>query len=664
MSKFITSFSFCDAKQRAQDLSGALNLTWGKLRDASVHLLAHLPPSLRSLIRHKDSASTEQRFQRLLHELSQDRVNLEPLSGEIEKNFIEISQRMEELSVSGGKLVARSEKLLSLSTGNELGKPALQSSIIILADPMAFAAEYRSASTVLVNTLEGCVTQISSMLGCEEQLNRAVAPLKYIRTLFKVESSELTHELQVMFVALTEEINVLQGQISTIFGEKFASLRSTRATLESVKKSLEGWAASDGINIDQKNHELAQAIEGLRANLQQNQDRDHQLNQASHAIADSISRLVVCLQSQDIVSQQIAHVLQAIRSIEERGKEISGQNVVQSPATRDHLGFVLQAATVEAAQLDSIQQELRKTEMDIVSAARAIQERMKSLDEEALRLPDLESPSASVNGLVCILVTALADVRTLVDTSMRSAIASWEAIRPIGGQTSDVTTTMRELSAQIHRIALNAQIQATQVGHGTGLEVLAAATADVARETGAVSEQLAAELDHLTGHVNEVVGQFDKLKNRGESGRTLWMQQTAEKERELHAFRDLTLQEMQEVGNICKEIFDGCEKMTGKISWNALAEKKAGVPADRLRALATCAKELLPPDAEGSGSLPVYVRTITMESERQTQNQALRSPLETGSGGTTLGLTEPGPLEVRAREGNAPAPAEGNVELF
>ena len=192
------------------------------------------------------------------------------------------------------------------------------------------------------------------------------------------------------------------------------------------------------------------------------------------------------LQAQDIISQKAAHVAAALGVMREQFAAIEGEG--HPSRVLPVLQSLDGAARVEASQVQAIRSDIATAKQGLITAAREVRGAVELLNQENLCMDGVDPVSAEAQGFVQVLLDTLHDLRDLVEEVIVGAEQAHTAIRPVGGQTSNLTATMRQLSAQIQLIGLYAQVQAARVGTGTGLERLAAETTRVATETAETSE--------------------------------------------------------------------------------------------------------------------------------------------------------------------------------
>lgn len=554
--------------------------------------------------------------------LRTQQTDLATLGKHIEAQFLRISSDLEKLPGESDALVSHSEKMLRLAAGTEKGEPTLETTLGLLKNPLDYVENYHVTTLRFLNTLRQAVEQIDRLLMAEENLQRTVAPLKFIRTMYRVESAALGSAVQGMFLALTEEIQVLQQQVNETFAAKFDALRSDQESLKRLIGRLDQQAGDQGKKMREKRDYLAKAMQDLRTDLEANRLKDLKLTQVTQAISNQVGRLVFSLQAQDVIGQKLAHVLEALENMEEKFSASVDLEDSQTTEILTAASYLSKASVVEAAQLKAVADNLRETDAALCSALDEINTQSKAIDKDCLALDEYENITVSPAGLIQTLLDSLGEVATMVRDAAASSKDAFESISPMGGQATNVTGTMRALSAQIKLIALNAQVQAAHITSGTGLEVLAAQTALIAEDTGRISEQIAGELDAFTKHLDELVKAFDTLREQGIESEQRWKEISAVQEKELHAYRDEALGELNFIGEASKRMRDLVQAMRNRVELKSLADDRVEAPAQTLETIQALLQPLVHANPEHDTEV-TYTRSYTMESERQVQEQAV-----------------------------------------
>ena len=558
--------------------------------------------------------------------LNSQREGIATFGTSLEGRFLAIATALEELPGLSERLVRGSERLLDLAGGKDRGATILEDTLARLRGPMDYTRRYQDSSTANLAVLLESTQQIEKMLSYERIFRDATAPLKYLQTLFHVESAALGHDVQSNFASLTEDIERMQLQMTQILAEKFGKLQSNKQTAEALRSRLFEQGASQGKAIRDQEAELGQSVEKLKTLLASNKEKDNRVNATTQQISRKVGSLVFGLQAQDAVSQRLAHILEALDGIQSKFTEYQSQP--SSDIKRNALRHLAQAAQAESAQLEAVQHDLGKVESELISTLLAIKTEVESLENVSVHLAPSQQVTAGLPGMVQMLLETLDAALVIARTTASSAEDAYQSIAPIRGQANNVTEVLRKLHGEIKLIALNAQVQTAGISQGTGLEVLAAQTATIAHETDKISNQIALGLDDLSQRLNALVTTFETIRDEGLQGTETWSRSCEEQKQILHHYRDESLAELRRMSETSLHIKRLTQSMADQVRPNASASESLQATRQTLQQLLECLPPLLDQDTSGSEEAlkPMdYQRNCTMESEAAVQRIALGS---------------------------------------
>ena len=502
-------------------------------------------------------------------------------SAELEKNFLQIIEALDAQGRMSESLVAQSEKLLGYVTGSVGGDVELQKAIDLLGQPLGFVRSGHERTSRLIERLKHHQSQLENVGRHEAVLNGTVAPLKFIQTLFRVESATLPAEVQGIFTGLTKDIENLQTRVTDIFGEQFQSLASARFTIrELIGRLAEQTARQERVSRE-KQELIGSSLEALRADMRENQNRDVRLTRTSRSVHETIGRIVTGMQFQDITRQKTEHVLAAVAEMDERFSAMRGGS--GRAASAEHLRFLREAARLQIGQLESIRADLAGAEAQIRASFDRLAADATEIDQECVNLGTFKSVSAAEDGMVQSLLNIVAELRLLIAGTVAVQQEAYETIKPLGGLASNLTGVLRQLSVNIKLIAINAQIQAAHVGQGTGLEVLSERTSAISDEIYRLNEKVGIDLDGMVAGLEEVVAEFRSLSDTGQEQRRLLAEEGAQEELRLHAYRDATLQCFISVGSSAGELEQSIRATLASVRFGALADQMIDPLLDALR---------------------------------------------------------------------------------
>ena len=456
---------------------------------------------------------------------------------EIEERFLQISSTLETITTTGCDLVAQCESLISLALGQSGGEIMIDEAAAHIWRAVEFVENNDKNMEQLIRQLIHSNERISQTLATEQILVRTLAPLNFVKTLFRVESASLPPDVQGMFYGLAREIDRIRLRVEGGFREKFQLIREIQVILSKAIAHLLQEQKLAKASVAGLRQHMTDSLAGMKASYAKNRDRDTQLSGVSQAVNTETSRVVMSLQLQDILTQKLQHTRNLIEEMAGRYHAIGPD---RTEACRS-LRFIGQSGNIVYAQLSGMKEELGKAGDSVGLGLREIIRQMEALDGSCLALRDLDSVTTGVDGAVQILLDSLENVQRLMHTADQQAMEAHQTIEPIGGMTTNFTGFMRELSLEIQLIGLNAEIQAAHVGQGTGLEVLSAHTSAISRETSLLSEDLAKELDTLTAGLDQVVAGFREIRQVNANFSKELVGEFAQDTGALHDYRNTSL---------------------------------------------------------------------------------------------------------------------------
>lgn len=641
-------------------------------------------PAVRRLLR---VAQRPAEFAQLLEQIGVSQDALVAASSQLESQFLKTGSELERLAEYGDRFVKQVEQLIGLATGKHCDNAVFIDAIGLIEETTNFLGACEKETGEMLELLKTYESQIADLLGVEASLQQAMLPLNIVQTLFRMESAPLGLEVQQMFTALTQEIEVLHTQMRDIFGTKFQQLEQTRHTIRQVIQKLERQVGSLREVTTMRKQQIESSLATLKKEMLNNQDRDVRLSRLSHDLAREVEQVVMGLQAHDIVNQKLQHVGAALPHILTQAAYPA--RLADPEAVKGAIQFVRQSSRLEADQLQLAGQELAGAEAAIRVGMEKILCHLSEMDSRCLSLEEFTLLTTSFDGIVQVLVETIEEVRTLVAETVTNAAEAYELLRPLGTLASDLTEVIRKMSGKIQLIGLNAQVKAAQAAQscrGGGLEVLSARTSEISLETSRISEQAASQLDALVSGLAQTVKAFAGLQSRGQAHQTLLDRQGRAHEQALHAIRDRGLETLRGIGTSLEEIKKQAQRALASVDFKAFHEKNLPALEQPLRALSNVAEAWLRAHQFAlveTNLVEKFKHDYTMASERKVFADAVAThaaPPDTGAPDTTLigpgqdsasrllqlsPLPRPEPDKEPALAPSRPAGELGaNVELF
>jgi hypothetical protein len=560
-------------------------------------------------------------FPALFAQLREANLNLQQATGGLETQFLATGTELETLARFSDQFVGQVEKLVDLATGKDTDSSVFSSTIRLIEQSTDFLKGCQGQTNQMLELLRDYSAKVESLLGVEAELQHTMLPLRFVQTLFKSECAPLGLDIQQMFGSLTKEIEALHGQVRDIFGTKFKQLEQTQATIGRVIVQLEKQARSLQEVTTTNRARIESTLETLKKEMGSNQEREARLGRLSKNLAREVGQVVMGLQFQDIVSQKLQHVMVALPQIEAKFSEFEAAS--NTTGASEPAQFLHQSCRLKAGQLKSAQEELANAEVAIQDGIQKALGHLTEMDSECLSLEEFKTLTTSFDGMVQVLLETIEEVCNLVAVTVASAAEAYEMLKPLGSLASDLTAIVRGMSAQIHLIGLNAQIQAILAAEdrrGSGLVVLSARTSEISEETNGISEQAASHLDALVAGLAGSVKACEQLWTDGLAQQTLLKEKGRAEELKLHAFRDKALESLRTIGNLFDEIREQAQRTLATVQFTQFHQVTLPALRTPLVAIADTAERWLQTQSCGVAQASLiegFKRDYTMASERE-----------------------------------------------
>ena len=561
---------------------------------------------------------------------------LEGVCSALEGRFLETARALEALNQQSEQFVRDSARLVSIAAGQVGGSEVYLGSRQTVEPRLAFLTTYQAEEVQLLNRLRHDCERIAQLLSAKDDLQRTMAPLKFMQTLFKVESAPLGEDVQLMFSALTRDIETMHSQVGDLFGTKFMELRQIQHTIEQVIEKLERQAQTMWGVIAKEKEQIDVSLNNLQKELLANERREARIIRLSTQIEREIQQVVTGLQFQDIINQKLQHTAEALAQIESKRDGNDGQT----------LHFLAQSCQLEAEQLQSVRNDLANAEQTVTQGIRNVMEHLSEADTECLSLAEFDQLTTSADGIVQTLLDVIDGVRKQIGAVVSNSADVRETLNPIRSLASGLTGIVRDLSQRIHLIGLNAQVQAAQVGEGTGLEVLSARTSEISTETNRVSQTIATGLDNLAENLARSVTEFEQLHTQALEHQRELSVHGGTQEQALHGLRDEALSTLHRIHGLLNEIQAETKQSLDNVDYIDTADEALVTLQSELRTVAENASRRLGADERKPANLVYeFQRKYTMASEHQVFASVVAGSKNGLSGNTVPGLIQNSDIE-------------------
>jgi hypothetical protein len=569
---------------------------------------------------------------------------------EVEQAFMTVGAALHEQTRLAAELVEQGRRFNSLTAATAEANP-VRAAMALITETVTELEALQQESSGLVEQLRRQHEEIAQLRHNGAQLERAIAPLRIVDTLFRIESAGLPIEMQAAFSALTQEIARLDLRVRETFLRHFEALGTTREAIGAVLDHFSAQRAEQGRVAQEQNAAMRSSLAMLEGEITWLRNRDERTGELLEQIDRETNGIVVALQYQDITRQKLEHVLAALAGMSAR---------LETKTGRSALAFAEYASKLEACQLAAIDEELERAADSIDLGLRQVVGRLQQLERDCLEASDCGAVAGRVDHTVTSLLGMLEQLRGPMVRAVANAEAAARAVQSFGGLTADLGETIRELTWGIRLIALNAQVQAAQVERCDGLEVLARHTYVVSEETSRYGDTLGRDLSVLHDRLGQVVIRAESFTRKTEAVREKLESNTARVAAELSAQRAAALEGLRRFGPLFRQTHDHARRLlAGAALANLDRDPLRRAEAD-LRDIAAWCAERSGGDGSQQASDPEFAalqQDYTMATERAIHHAVMNSgrPEEGAAGASAAPTTTPVPMA---------ALLDQNVELF
>lgn len=578
---------------------------------------------------------------------------------EVESNFIALGAELQEQVAQSRALLDNGQRLVSLAAPEH---NPMQAAAALVQETLQFIDECRGQIDALVTRLQRYHEQTGRLLQEEQKVERIVAPLRIIQTLFRIESSGLPSEAQAAFGTVASEIPRFEQAVRQAFEQHAEALTMTRQAIDATTAQLRACRERQESEAQAKRERIAASLRELDEELQRNRQRDAQLAEILGEVDRDTGEIVVNLQYQDISRQKMEHVRDALRDLQDRLREPGAQ--------RSQLEYAGAICDLQALQTAAIDEELRGAVGHIAEGLQRMMGRLQQIERECWSQSEVSVVASTIDRRVEHLRHALADVRTLLPLAMASAEEVVKVVRSFGEVAADVATAARDMAESMRLIALNAQVLAAQAGeHGAGLLILAERTYGISQEIRAITDVIGTEFAAAAEQRATVVAESEALSRLTEQHRRGFDERARPIEQRLGDHSRDVIALLTQVGELLAATHERVQGMTGRLAFEEGCSERLDTLRGQLAAMAGACKSSscgAAASAEIARELEEQQRRYTTDAERAMHALAME---RTGATATARPPADrppsAAPPPARAEAPAAmPAALGDNVELF
>ncbi len=542
----------------------------------------------------------------------------------MEVRFLDAGAGIQQLAALADRLQGQSDRLGSLSGGDDSGDHVLHSAVDLIRQQLGAAEECHVVNVELIGRLRRHSNQLRRLQGFEHALSRILTPLQITGTLFRVHSARLSGEEEVFFAALTKDIVNLQSQALDGFGAQFAALLGVHQALDAALPRLEDQVAHHARHLANTKARLHDSLLTFQDQLRQFQDRRNLLRQLGKQVRDATIPAVIGLQYQDITRQKWEHVAAALHDIETHA-DILATNPKRPPT--DSALFLRDVSQLQVRHLQAIEADLDHAQSDIGQGIRTMIQHLKAMDAECQQVHgNTAQAEGAVQNISEVLLGTLAEARSWMADITGMARTTSEAVGTLDRTASDLALSLRRLAIGINIIAINAQVQAAHVTAHSGLEVLSGATCASADEIRRFSDHEGASFDALSHELDGIIRECHDLTARAHAGEERFEREGRGLEERVRSTNTQTVAGLREVTAFLRELHTEATAALNATDFHDSFQDGFGQLRATLAECSAWAADHLGsrPDSATTAAAVTHLRqNYTMESERALHDAAL-----------------------------------------
>jgi hypothetical protein len=567
--------------------------------------------------------------------LEDEKHSLLALVRGMEAEFVTTSDGLESLAAQLGEIQKECQSLTDLTLG-QTQDAAVQFAFQLLkkAEDLVLA-NYEQYDHVFAtfNELQHGLAEASQQ---RDQLMRVLLPLNFIAMSFRIEASRRPLEVQVAFFTLSDHmnrtVNDVRSAMERQFDELAASERITRSLMEQISGSVQQHRKEVTLTLAASRSQLHALSEALSSSGAGAAD----LARRNQAVTRHINGLVMALQCQDLTSQRIAHVGEAMAEM--RGYLDHGR-AAQPAAEVEARQFIFRAGRIQLQQVQSVFAELNLAADGLVSGIQGLRTDAGAAADLAVKVG-----SASLDSKVAGQCQAgIGEILNIVRQAVQKIAEIISAFEPLQASFVDCTAKATTLAGDVRLAGLNAQVFAIRTADGATLEVLARRVHGISKDVIEQVEQMGALLNHTSEMVTNLRQRMEDFQTLGQAEQAVLTEESALSMTKLADLERIIPLQIQSITQRQATFADSIEKVLADIHFPAtvaLASSRSIGFFQDLVAWGGAGGTKSPDDAAAAQKIDQLKSKYTMESEREAHAAALQPAVMPASAGAAEFATE------------------------
>lgn len=440
-----------------------------------------------------------------LAQMEQERIDIAEYSTFITNEFMGHSQTLESLIEDIEKLKVSCNAVIKIIS-DEAGDTPVQFAYQLFKKSNDIINASFDQFRIIFDSVKGLREQIQSVEASQSQLAKITVPLKMITVQYRITASMMDEATRAEFYDLADKLNGLVSQINDSIKQQFTDLSETKQVCNTIIDDLEAMIAEYESQIEAQVGSSKLSLETLGQSLGTSHDLIHAISTCSEKLSEGVFSIMVSMQAQDMTSQKLEHVSEAIDSICERLRPNG------SKTKKAALYFAKEAGKIQANQLNTLFTDLENATESIRATTLNTESETEKIANATKELSEVGSQNDLLNDSGQSVKKILGFVEATIDKT-RGVLLS---LAPLQNKFTDSTATVMNIAAEMRMVAINAQVYAASVSDGEALEVLSHSTQVQSNQTRQSIEAISKSLAEVASSLDTTEAQLSNFTEMGQ----------------------------------------------------------------------------------------------------------------------------------------------------
>lgn len=582
----------------------------------------------RVLAPEKDHQSEQKRQE--IHELQKafTGINrrLRDICSSSENDFLEVGKKLQDIYARSTTMSELASEVLGTMSGHDINNAV--SGLSNILDQLK----------IHIGTSESCFDKVSQGLG------------EYLATLAKVASyldkfRMLVLNLDILgFFTRVEDAHILNS--NTGFSSLTSDVKSLSQRILDKSSQIQGKSQTLSVLIDRaladflkyrKSHQ-AQAVTMLDRSVSNHEilvarhdtatGSAHSIASKSKEIMEKIGDIVTSLQFNDITSQQIAHVLTVLDTLQE---SMNAGALSETEKT----GLISEVCSLQSAQLKNTRDEVDTAVERVIVDMEAISRHILELLNETRKV----TWASDIEGLSFMeeLDLGISTVIERLNENISEQTGLTNTMSSVSSMVSEMSVFVEEienLGLSLQLIALNARIKAAHIGNeGAALDTISGSIYELSKDSRTDTNVLSHMLTSVVGIADHFNSGLTEMQSGQEQNAASLVKNLKVLLNAIHDMNDSVFGSLIQMNSLGESLMEDIEKTVSGITIHTKVREALGKIIQDMEEIHERSKHLCP-HTSGSGSSS-FVKELekyyTMESEYRVHARHERSGDEPGS---------------------------------